>query len=52
MSLRSLFSLSVCFVVGLGSPVAADDPPAKPQRLLLLYQKPDGHPPQTHEYLA
>lgn len=23
----------------------------KPQRLLLLYQKPDGHPPTTHEYL-
>lgn len=24
---------------------------AEPQRLLLLYQKPDGHPPTTHEYL-
>ena len=33
----------------------ADTPTAKPpgaQRLLLLYQAPDGHPPQTHEYQA
>jgi hypothetical protein len=25
---------------------------AEPQRLLLLSQKPDGHPPSTHEYVA
>lgn len=31
--------------------VTAVEPP-QAQRLLLLYQKPDGHPPATHEYLA
>ncbi|NQV25498.1 MAG: ThuA domain-containing protein [Rhodopirellula sp.] len=39
-----------CLVIGFftGSSSAAD----KPQRLLLIGQAPDGHPPGTHEYRA
>ena len=39
-----------CLVIGCfaGSTFAAD----KPQRLLLIGQAPDGHPPGTHEYRA
>jgi hypothetical protein len=37
-------------VVGLAPSVLADD--AKPTRLLLLAQGPDGHPKGTHEYVA
>lgn len=32
------------------SAVGAEEP--QPKRVLLLYQSPDGHPPQTHEYAA
>lgn len=45
------FSLVLCcLVVGFstGSTLADD----KPQRLLLIGQAPDGHPPGTHEYRA
>lgn len=35
-------------VLGLAAPVQAE----APKKLLLLYQSPDGHPPQTHEYEA
>jgi type 1 glutamine amidotransferase len=45
MRLLSLL-LSLLF---LSSAVAAD---AKPKRLLLVSQGPDGHPPGTHEYVA
>lgn len=47
----------VCLLIlisALTAPVchSADSaPPARPKRLLLLYQKPDGHPENTHEYL-
>jgi hypothetical protein len=41
---RSLLAM-VCLVVTCGPALA--DPPRK---VLLLYQGPDGHPPQTHEY--
>src|SRR3954471_4122495 len=37
-------------VLLLGNPILADD--AKPKRLLLVSQGPDGHPPGTHEYVA
>ena len=45
------FSLALCCLVitcFANSPFAAD----KPQRLLLIGQAPDGHPPGTHEYRA
>jgi len=38
-------------LVQFGDTVAADEPKPRPQRLLLLGQKPDGHPRATHEYL-
>jgi len=45
------FSLVLCcLVVGFSAgSIFADD---KPQRLLLIGQAPDGHPPGTHEYRA
>ncbi|MFT5326058.1 MAG: type 1 glutamine amidotransferase [Planctomycetaceae bacterium] len=45
--LALLFCLLVVFVRPIAS--FADD---KPQRLLLIGQAPDGHPPGTHEYRA
>jgi hypothetical protein len=49
--LRSILSLSLSLVAFMNLNAFAQDAAAKPQRLLLLYQKPDGHPPTTHEYL-
>lgn len=43
---RIMFGIAT--VLAVGSPLAA----ASPKRLLLLGQGPDGHPPQTHEYVA
>ena len=43
--MRILFSLSI-ILLGVAS---AD---ADPKKLILLHQKPDGHPPTTHEYVA
>src|SRR5215470_8224194 len=40
-------SLSLLLCLALTSGPALADPPRK---VLLLYQGPDGHPPQTHEY--
>src|SRR5262249_52221008 len=40
--------LSIAFVL-LGTFLAAAE---SPKRLLLVGQGPDGHPPQTHEYVA
>ena len=40
----------VSLIVGVASAMA-DDTAAAPKRLLLLGQKPDGHPAGTHEYL-
>ena len=45
-SLRTILTLLVMF--GLGSPAWA----GAPKKLLLVGQGPDGHPPQTHEYMA
>lgn len=46
--LLTVFCLMCCT-----SGAAADDAtPRRPQRLLLLAQKPDGHPVTTHEYMA
>lgn len=44
-----LLSLLIPFLLLSGS-IAAED--AKPKRLLLVSQGPDGHPPGTHEYAA
>lgn len=45
-------TLSTLVVVALASvSLSAAEPAAQPKRLLLLAQKPDGHPPGTHEYL-
>jgi type 1 glutamine amidotransferase len=44
-----LLSLLIPLLLLSGSLVAED---AKPKRLLLVSQGPDGHPPGTHEYVA
>lgn len=45
----SIYSLAVVSAVLLAAaPVEVETP----KKLLLLYQSPDGHPPQTHEYEA
>lgn len=41
-----------CLVLTALSPALAADPPARPQRVLLCSQQPDGHPKTTHEYAA
>jgi len=46
-----LLAAATTLVISLCDRGHAQDALAKPQRLLLLYQKPDGHPPTTHEYL-
>jgi HEPN domain-containing protein len=42
--------LPLAFVAGLF--VAFNSTQAAPKQILLLGQKPDGHPPGTHEYMA
>src|SRR5687767_7076086 len=44
------FAFAVLAVVGLISTSSAEG--ARPKRLLLLAQGPDGHPKGTHEYVA
>ena len=43
-------TVAAVLLAGAGA-LAADAPADRSQRLLLLYQKPDGHPAATHEYL-
>ncbi len=43
-----LYLAIACSLLGLVAPSHAE----APKKLLLLYQSPDGHPPQTHEYEA
>lgn len=55
MSRQLLGLVGVLMGLGWHFPVvgtAEDKPPARPQRVLLLGQKPDGHPATTHEYMA
>jgi hypothetical protein len=40
--------IPLLLALGLGAPAWAD----APRKLLLVGQGPDGHPPQTHEYMA
>lgn len=49
--LRGLLHCAV-FFAALTSLAAAEDQLDRPQRLLLIGQAPDGHPPGTHEYRA
>jgi hypothetical protein len=44
------FVVALVLVLGLAASAIADE--AKPTRLLLLAQGPDGHPKGTHEYVA
>ena len=45
------FLLAAAFLVGV-SPVSWVRAEEKPIRLLIVGQKPDGHPPTTHEFMA
>ncbi|MCE9604554.1 MAG: ThuA domain-containing protein [Planctomycetia bacterium] len=46
-----LVVVGLAMLVGLAQGTAACGDDAAPKRLLLLGQKPDGHPPGTHEYM-
>jgi hypothetical protein len=43
--------LALALSLSCGATAVAQDAP-KPQRVLLLAQSPDGHPPASHEYIA
>jgi type 1 glutamine amidotransferase len=47
-----LVAAIACVIFMASTTTAAAAEPAVPKRLLLLGQKPDGHPPTTHEYFA
>jgi hypothetical protein len=46
---RAVLAVLLALITGSAAAVAED---AKPKRLLLLAQRPDGHPKGTHEYVA
>lgn len=52
-SRQSAFLFALCLVVcAATSEAVADKPTVKPKRILLIGQGPDGHPWNTHEYMA
>src|SRR5262245_40022892 len=49
--LHFAFFILHCLLLTAGLPASAQDAP-RLQRVLLLAQSPDGHPPAAHEYIA